>query len=69
MCRSDEWSAPGKNNNGRPHADHDPVNGQRGEFRGILCGRCNIGMGQFDHDPARLRAAADYLERALASVT
>src|SRR5262249_538961 len=31
--------------------------------RGLLCGRCNKALGLFDHDPARLREAAIYLER------
>lgn len=60
ICRSDEWPAPGRNNKGHPHLDHDHLTGV---FRGILCGNCNLGMGHFGHDPARLRAAADYLEK------
>jgi hypothetical protein len=40
------------------------MNGRRGEFRGILCGKCNLGIGLLGHDPARLRAAAGYLEEA-----
>lgn len=31
-------------------------------FRGLLCRGCNIGLGHFEDDPARLRQAADYIE-------
>lgn len=37
--------------------------------RGILCQRCNIGLGMFDDDPRLLRAAADYLIKAVEDMT
>ena len=33
-------------------------------IRGILCHRCNLGIGHFNDDPGVLRAAAKYLENA-----
>ena len=44
----------------RFYIDHDH---HSGAVRALLCGACNMGIGQLKDDPALLRAAADYIER------
>lgn len=43
----------------RVHVDHSH---ESGHVRGLLCLNCNVGLGMFRDDPARLRLAALYLE-------
>lgn len=40
---------------------------ETGKFRGWACQNCNHGLGNFKDNPEWLRAAADYLERAMAA--
>jgi len=39
--------------------DHDHSNGK---VRGLLCSRCNQGLGMFLDNPSNMRVAADYIE-------
>jgi hypothetical protein len=57
ICHTSEWVGRGS------HIDHDHSFGKNSEgVRGILCSRCNTGLGQFRDSPELLRSAARYLE-------
>ena len=57
ICPSEDSDIKGR----RLHVDHCH---KTKRVRGLLCTRCNLAIGQMLDDPALLRRAADYLERA-----
>jgi Recombination endonuclease VII len=54
ICRQPE------DNGKRMSIDHCHVNGN---FRGLLCWRCNVGLGHFRDNPALLQNAISYLQK------
>jgi len=50
----------GSNGDQKLAIDHDHASGR---VRGLLCHNCNHAIGKMKDDPARLRRAAEYLER------
>jgi hypothetical protein len=63
-CMSVALNRPGMPR--RLAVDHDA---RVGRTRGLLCSNCNLAIGHMADDPARLRAAADYLEEGSREVT
>lgn len=57
ICQS---TTPGGNGKRRLAVDHD---GATGKVRGLLCGRCNTGIGQLQHNETILLAAIAYLKK------
>jgi hypothetical protein len=56
-CKICRTTRPG--GRGTWHVDHDH---RTKKIRGVLCLRCNAGIGLLKEKPAILRRAADYLE-------
>jgi hypothetical protein len=54
ICGTKEFGGPGK----RPHVDHDH---ETNKLRGLLCVKCNAGIGQFQESTKFLLLAVDYL--------
>jgi hypothetical protein len=61
LCAICDAALDSSNRKLTPQVDHDHATG---EFRGLLCGGCNAGLGQFKDEPAILQRASRYLYRA-----
>lgn len=48
-----------RDSKGRLCIDHDH---ETGKFRGLICRKCNLALGNMDDNAAWLRQAAEYLE-------
>ena len=56
ICGSFDWDA----RHGEPHQDHNHASGK---FRGLLCGYCNLMLGQSRDSIEILEKAIEYLKR------
>jgi hypothetical protein len=61
MCEQQDWACLicGDIPANKLHVDHCH---ETNKIRGLLCGGCNIGLGHFYEDPARLQKAIEYLQ-------
>lgn len=62
ICKRTEQQARGHNINNRKIwcADHDHTTER---FRGWICHKCNLGLGNFSDSVERLKSAIEYLEK------
>ena len=59
ICKKPETAVNGRGGVRRLAVDHDKITGK---VRGLLCGRCNMGIGNLCHSPKILNSAAQYLK-------